>query len=562
MKIDKSGRDTLKSYFVRNAVPTVGNYQELIDAALNQRDDGISKPVGDALSVQADGDDASPKKLLNLYRSFNDAAPAWTLSLNPRDNAADPASAHAGLAFGNGAGRTALFLEQRSANVGIGTLNPARPLHVEGNEIHSGGGGAGFSFASRNAPAGVPLSALDASGKGDRWVWYAQDGSARLWSQADKVSVSAAGDLQVAGALTAQKGATLSGGLAVNGDLTVHSRIITLGLDGNGGGRLVLCNNANDNRIYLEAFNRTGDDSATEMLLTGINSSPVPQLTFVANNTGVTGTMSVGATTPPLPGVRLQVAGGAIQPAPSSSRGDASSGILFPPDIGGGGGDRAWIRYYSRGGESLTLEIGCSNDGDDHISLMPSGNVGIGTLTPQGKLDVAGSIMAGNSDIYFTNTGHNHSAYGNAAGFAALENAANYNALMILGRSTGQPNVLPNGGGRRVEVWDFMRVNGIFVNASDANAKRDITPLEYGLDAVRRLRPVSFNWNDVASPHKTIGLIAQEVRPVISEVVYDDAIDEKSRLSIAYTNLIPVLINAIQELAEQLDALRAAPSKA
>ena len=44
MKIDKTGRETLKSYFVKNAVPTASNFEELIGAALNQRDDGIAKP--------------------------------------------------------------------------------------------------------------------------------------------------------------------------------------------------------------------------------------------------------------------------------------------------------------------------------------------------------------------------------------------------------------------------------------------------------------------------------------------------------------------------------------
>ena len=37
MKIDKTGRDTLKSYFVKNAVPTQGNFEDLINAGLNQR---------------------------------------------------------------------------------------------------------------------------------------------------------------------------------------------------------------------------------------------------------------------------------------------------------------------------------------------------------------------------------------------------------------------------------------------------------------------------------------------------------------------------------------------
>ncbi|MFH1860620.1 MAG: hypothetical protein ABH870_06375 [bacterium] len=54
------------------------------------------------------------------------------------------------------------------------------------------------------------------------------------------------------------------------------------------------------------------------------------------------------------------------------------------------------MRYYARSGESTTLEIGTSNDPDDHIALMPSGNVGIGTTDPKAKLHVNGSILADN----------------------------------------------------------------------------------------------------------------------------------------------------------------------
>jgi len=82
-----------------------------------------------------------------------------------------------------------------------------------------------------------------------------------------------------------------------------------------------------------------------------------------------------------------------------------------------------------------------------------TGNVGIGTNEPQGKLDVRGDIRAGNSDIYFTKTDHNHTGISNTAGFAAIENAVNYDALMILGRAgTSQ--------GRSVKLWDYLQVNG------------------------------------------------------------------------------------------------------
>ena len=69
-----------------------------------------------------------------------------------------------------------------------------------------------------------------------------------------------------------------------------------------------------------------------------------------------------------------------------------TSGIRFLDNPGGGGADAAWIQYYARSGEACTLEIGVSNDGDDHIALMPSGNVGIGTTAPQRKLQIGDDV--------------------------------------------------------------------------------------------------------------------------------------------------------------------------
>jgi hypothetical protein len=68
-------------------------------------------------------------------------------------------------------------------------------------------------------------------------------------------------------------------------------------------------------------------------------------------------------------------------------------------------------------------------------------------------LVVRGALQAARSDIYFTKTDHQHTAFGNTTGFAAIENATNpYNALMILGRQTAT--------GRMVKLWDYLQVNG------------------------------------------------------------------------------------------------------
>lgn len=83
-------------------------------------------------------------------------------------------------------------------NVGIGTLTPARNLHVHGNEIHSSGGGAGFSFSDRNV-----ADLVNSPTNGERWVLYSANQMAHLWSGSNKLSVSKTGDLTVVGKLSA-----------------------------------------------------------------------------------------------------------------------------------------------------------------------------------------------------------------------------------------------------------------------------------------------------------------------------------------------------------------------
>ncbi len=83
---------------------------------------------------------------------------------------------------------------------------------------------------------------------------------------------------------------------------------------------------------------------------------------------------------------KLQVTGGAIMPTQGNTE---SSGIMFPKDLGTG--DAAWIRYFTRMGRTTTLELGTGNE-DANISLMPSGNVGVGTIRPRARLTVVGSL--------------------------------------------------------------------------------------------------------------------------------------------------------------------------
>ena len=61
--------------------------------------------------------------------------------------------------------------------------------------------------------------------------------------------------------------------------------------------------------------------------------------------------------------------GGGYRPILASA-GAGDNGIVFPDNAFGGGGDDAWVRYFSRGGESSMLQIGITNDADDEVEIV------------------------------------------------------------------------------------------------------------------------------------------------------------------------------------------------
>ncbi|MFF0086778.1 hypothetical protein ACFYR1_44960 [Streptomyces canus] len=98
-------------------------------------------------------------------------------------------------------------------NVAIGSAQPKRSLHVEGTEVHSGGSAGGFSFADRTASSGAFVENPTA---GQRWVWYAQGGHARLWSGTDQIAIGTGnnGDaLDVPRRMRVRQGNDLSAGI-------------------------------------------------------------------------------------------------------------------------------------------------------------------------------------------------------------------------------------------------------------------------------------------------------------------------------------------------------------
>ncbi|MBC7863294.1 MAG: tail fiber domain-containing protein, partial [Bacteroidia bacterium] len=92
---------------------------------------------------------------------------------------------------------------------------------------------------------------------------------------------------------------------------------------------------------------------------------------------------------------------------------------------------------------------------------------------------------------------------------------------------------------------------------SDISLKQNVSTLNNSLDKVKQLRGVDYKWNAnglalmQGDTSKQIGMIAQEVKTVFPEVVYE----EDSVLHVDYQHLVPVLVEAVKELAKK-DSLK------
>ena len=199
-------------------------------------------------------------------------------------------------------------------------------------------------------------------------------------------------------------------------------------------------------------------------------------------------------------------------------------------------------------------------------------------------VDNNGSLYAGNSDIYFTKTDHNHTGIGNTKGYAAIENAKNFDALMILGRAGTSK-------GRYVRLWDYLQVNGSMDVTGDVKARRiettgdvvihnpahgtnlqlrgrgqhaychtnkgawekmrilmvcsrdlkeniETIPTEEAVDAVTKLRPVKFNYIGTMPSRPNLGFIAEEAPDILAT---------EDRKTIAPFDIIPILTSVIKK---------------
>lgn len=119
------------------------------------------------------------------------------------------------------------------------------------------------------------------------------------------------------------------------------------------------------------------------------------------------------------------------------------------------------------------------------------------------------------------------------------------NATNITG---GTPGLYLGASNRR---WKAVYSVTGSIQTSDRRLKSNIQDLEYGLDEILKMRPTRYKWKSDPEGADDIGLIAQDVQALVPEAV-DVGNDEEQTLGIMYSDLVPVLINAVQEQQKEI----------
>ena len=183
--------------------------------------------------------------------------------------------------------------------------------------------------------------------------------------------------------------------------------------------------------------------------------------------------------------------------------------------------------------------------------------------------DAHSNTSIGYFSLYGLVTGHSNTAVGTRAGYNCNPGCTN---STFIGNDAGNSTVIINGqSGNKwpsnVVVLGNSAITKLYCQAttvttlSDRRDKTNIVDIPVGLEFVRSLRPVSFDWNmrcgsKVGIPE--FGFIAQDLQEVQNtHTVVPGLVDESNpdRLCASPGTLLPVLVKAIQELDKKLQEL-------
>ena len=412
-------------------------------------------------------------------------------------------------------------------------------------EIHAPTGGVGGSWSSSDGKdIGIRMHYYNGGDKNAAIVlaqdtgyleWYSSGtetagifsgtyGTLKIGGLVDTGNASITGTLGVTGATTLSSNATVGGTLGVTGVTTLSSNATvggTLGVTG---------------ATTLSSTLSAGATTLSSLSVTG-TSSQTGNATF-GGTLGVSGavtlssTLSAGATTLTSLTLSNSLAIGSGGTGATTAQGARTN--LLPSQSAGQNGyvlttNGTDVQWSYLGNAMVTTFNGRAN-----AVTLTSGDVttalGYSPSTYYSKYLQGADAYTNGSDGWFRSNGQ-------AGWYSATYSVGLYATQTGWVQTYNSAGVLANA----------------FQQVSDVRAKENIVDSKYGLADVMKLRSVEYDKK--ADGKHDVGLIAQEVENVIPEFVFTSA-DEEGTKSVNYSQMVSVLIKAVQELKNEVDTLK------
>jgi len=230
-------------------------------------------------------------------------------------------------------------------------------------------------------------------------------------------------------------------------------------------------------------------------------------------------------------------------------------------EIGGGTGTTAMKVLAAN---SSTVTVGSDVNMTTVLTVDADGSVNTikgdllhtnGNQTITNNLNINGTLGVGSVELNRGNGSVSNASdiYMNSQGLIATDNGMHFNIITSgsfdwrVGNETSSAPVVMT-----LTDTGALTTVGDITAFSDITLKTNINPIENALSKLSQIRGVTFDRTDIDMDRQA-GVIAQEVEKVLPEVVRTNGDGIKS---VAYGNLVSLLIEAVKELKAEVDELK------
>lgn len=172
-------------------------------------------------------------------------------------------------------------------------------------------------------------------------------------------------------------------------------------------------------------------------------------------------------------------------------------------------------------------------------------NTWTGSNTFNSTVNFRGAVDLADNDILRFGTGDDVEMYFSGTDF-------------LIDVNNGEDIIIRDGNSSNANRFTFDVDNGNFTATgnitaySDKRVKANEEVIDHALDKVSKISGYTFDRIDITVPRQT-GVIAQEVQEVLPEAV---TVDANGNLSVAYGNMVGLLIESIKELKQEVEDLK------